>query len=325
MPSLIRLVSFAVGSLAVVQGQGVGVIMKAQGTKGSPASRGLQVSMTDKADANIINKTEIADNMTNECGRTLLAGNIDIGEVTEDLLANKTITSTMKGGKVAVTINQGGMEGVGPYTCDLDVTSNAGSVTGQIPLTVTDAGTGKNGMEEVSVIMPKDMACIGGKSPLNLAYLVPPTNTTLSGSTGNICTVRCTNAQNYGGCFAVRQTDIKPAKLQAATIKTQTPLKGMFAQVMIDNIDLPATAKANQGSTEAEQGKLAIDAIMKNHAAAAASPQDAGPQNGTSLDLGTIPADAGMMAANAKSAAPIDGGLSVFAIVSIVASVVLLA
>lgn len=105
-----RLLSVAPVFLAVAHCQGV--ILSAQGTKGSVASLPLQVS-TSASDANIINTQEITDNVVNECGRTLLAGNIDIGEQTENQLLNKTVTSTTKGGKVSVTVNQVNAQGAG--------------------------------------------------------------------------------------------------------------------------------------------------------------------------------------------------------------------
>jgi len=159
MPSLIRLLSLAPALLAAVHAQGV--IQSAQGTKGSPASLPLQVDLL-AADANVINPSEIAQNVVNECGRTLLAGNIDIGTVTEAQLLNKTVTSVTKGGNVDVTINQLDENGKGPYSCDMDLTSNADGTSGQTNLTVkeTDAG----GVTKLSVTMPKDMACVGGSS-----------------------------------------------------------------------------------------------------------------------------------------------------------------
>lgn len=145
--------------LAVAHGQRV--IISAQGSKGSPASLGLQVDPT-QSDANIINQTEISDNVVNECGRTLLAGNIDIGENTETQLANKTVTSVTKGSAVDVTIRQVNTDGARPYTCDLDPTGNANGVSGQTSLDV--AKKGSNGRDiTLSVTMPKDLACIGGR------------------------------------------------------------------------------------------------------------------------------------------------------------------
>jgi hypothetical protein len=157
MPSIIRILSLA-PFLTLIQAQGV--IISAQGTKGSPASLPLQVDLT-KADANVINATEISLNAVNECGRTLLGGNIDIGENTETQLAAKTVTSVTKGGSVAVTIRQIDGNGAGPYTCDLDPTGNA-EATGQIPLTVkeTDAA---NGDISLTLTMTSDLACAGGK------------------------------------------------------------------------------------------------------------------------------------------------------------------
>jgi len=206
----------------------------------------LQVSLTDPTDANVINKTEITDNITNECGRTMLAGNIDIGATTEDVLANKTVTSVTKGSMVAVTINQGGAMGAGPFTCDLDLTSNANGASGQIPLnnTETDSADGKINL---AVTLPTDMACFGG-------------------SPGNVCTVRCINKQNYGGCFAVQQTDITPANNQAATIKTAATLASIYSQVMKDNVDLPVAIKANaMAKTEDQKGMFAAQALVQNN------------------------------------------------------------
>jgi len=161
MPSLKCILFAASALLATAAAQGV--LISAQGTKGTPASPGLQVDTTQN-DANIINTAEINANVVNECGRTLLAGNIDIGQNTEDQLANKTITSVTKGSTVAVTIRQGSADGAGPYTCDLDLTSNADGATGQTNLTVKETDSA-DGNITLSVTMPSDMACIGGKTP----------------------------------------------------------------------------------------------------------------------------------------------------------------
>ncbi|KAH8775007.1 GEgh16 protein [Hyaloscypha sp. PMI_1271] len=243
MPSLKQILYAASAILAVANCQGV--LLSAQGTKGTPASPGLQVDPT-KTDANIINEAEINANVVNECGRTLLAGNIDIGQNTEDQLANKTVTSVTKGSTVAVTIRQGSADGAGPYTCDMDLTSNADGVSGQTNLTVkeTDSADGKI---TLAVKMPSDMACIGA-------------------STGNVCTVRCFNsaaAGPFGGCFAVQQTDVTPNANSPATIKTEQTLEGVAAQIAVNQVDLPAAVKANQdASTEAEQGLLEANALL---------------------------------------------------------------
>ncbi len=74
MPSLVRILFIAPAMVAVARGQGV--LLSAQGTKGSPASLAFQVDTADSSDANIINSGEITANIVNECGRTLLAGNM---------------------------------------------------------------------------------------------------------------------------------------------------------------------------------------------------------------------------------------------------------
>lgn len=160
MPSILQIVSVIPGLFALVHSQGL--ITKAQGTTGSVASTGLQVSLTGN-DANVINQTEIVENITNECGRTLLAGNIDIGQNTETLLANKSITSATKGGTVTVTIDQVNAAGAGPYTCDIDLTSNADGSSGQTALNVTEStATSTTGDITLTLTMPTDLACVGG-------------------------------------------------------------------------------------------------------------------------------------------------------------------
>lgn len=155
-----RILSVAPALWAVASAQGV--LSSAQGTKGTPPSVGLQVDLT-QADANIINVTEITTNVVNECGRTLLAGNIDIGTVTEQALLDKAVTSVTKGGNLAVTIKALDANGAGPYTCDMDQTSNSNGATGQTKLTVKETDAANNGDITLSITMPKDMKCTGGQ------------------------------------------------------------------------------------------------------------------------------------------------------------------
>jgi hypothetical protein len=74
-------------------------------------------------------------------------------------------------------IEQGNADGAGPFTCDLDVTSNAEAQVGQVPLNLTE--TDNNGLTTLKLTLPTDMACVGA-------------------STGNVCTVRCRNAVASG-------------------------------------------------------------------------------------------------------------------------------
>lgn len=74
-------------------------------------------------DTTIIRDAEITSNLVNECGRTELTGNIDVGENTENQLAAKTVTSVKAGSQMTVTIHQVNADGAGPYVCDLDTTS----------------------------------------------------------------------------------------------------------------------------------------------------------------------------------------------------------
>lgn len=170
MPSFYNILLLAPTLLAVANSQGV--ITSAQGTTGSPASLPLQIDLT-KADANIIRTSEITDNVVNQCGRTLLFGNIDIGQNTEDQLAAKTVTSVTKGGAVTVNIDSVNSEGTGAYSCDMDLTSNADGASGQTKLAVTQTN-GTDGLITLALTMPTDMACTGGPSPHPLSSLYSP-------------------------------------------------------------------------------------------------------------------------------------------------------
>lgn len=67
-------------------------------------------------DATIIRDAEITANIANECGRTELGGNIDVGENTENALAANAVTQVSPGGEMTVTIHQVNADGAGPYT-----------------------------------------------------------------------------------------------------------------------------------------------------------------------------------------------------------------
>ncbi|RAL60198.1 hypothetical protein DID88_000819 [Monilinia fructigena] len=231
--------------------QAHGVILAAQGLKGSPTSVGFKVDdaiarnctgiSPCQLDTTIIRDAEIAANIVNECGRTELSGNIDVGENTENALAANSVTQVKAGTKMTVTIHQVNADGAGPYSCDLDQTSNAGIISRN--LTVTNNVPGVNGLSQakiqdfnITVQMPDDLACTGA-------------------STGNVCTIRCRNnavAGPFGGCFAVQQTDIAASNNNAKTITTAQTLKAIEAQVQENNDDLPAAIAANQAAGSAE-------------------------------------------------------------------------
>jgi len=139
-------------------------------------------------DATIIRDAEIKANLVNKCGRTQLAGNIDIAENTEAALTAKAVTQVRAGSDVVVTIHQVNADGAGPYVCDIDETSNSGLISQT--LKVTNNVPGVNGISQakaqdfnITVTMPSNMKCSGA-------------------STGNICTIRCRNnsvAGPFGG------------------------------------------------------------------------------------------------------------------------------
>ena len=84
-----------------------GVILAVQGIAGSNTSIGFQVDTAlarncttispCQQDTTIIRDAEIISNVVNECGRTELTGNIDVGENTENQLAAGTITQVKAG------------------------------------------------------------------------------------------------------------------------------------------------------------------------------------------------------------------------------------
>jgi len=230
--------------VALVNGQAI--IQKAVGAKGQ--SKSLLVKQADAKDANIIKQAEIVANIVNECGRTVLGGNIDIGEQTEIELAAGSVTQSTKGGKVTVTINQVNAQGSGPFECDLDLTSNANGAAGQTKLKVqqnrADFG---NGVMNLQVTLPADMACIGA-------------------STGDVCTVRCRNAQEFGGCFAVQQTDTKASENTPKNIVAAATLDQVNKQVAVDQKDFEVSVNAIASSGLADQGTAVADALIKNNA-----------------------------------------------------------
>lgn len=232
---------FTLAMLAMASAQGV--ILKAEGDSGK--SLGLQVSANDTSDANFISLAELSANVVNECGRTLLKGNIDIGENTEAALVSGDVTKVTKGSTVNVVISKVNANGTGPYTCDMDETSNASGTTGQVPLTVKEDDSGGNQIK-LAVTMPKTMACIGA-------------------SVGNVCTVRCRNPQDYGGCFAVQQTDTTalPGDNAPSNITSAQTLEGIQAQIQQNQKDLPAAIAGNQqAATVDEQGVVIADVML---------------------------------------------------------------
>ncbi|KAI0405813.1 hypothetical protein F4802DRAFT_560832 [Xylaria palmicola] len=263
------LLSFA-ALLAVANAHGV--ILGAQGLKGSPASVGFKVhsqiprnctSISPcQQDTTLIRDAEISANIVNECGRTELDGNIDIGENTENALADGAVTQVKKGSTVDVTIHQVNADGAGPYTCDVIAQGNNGVIT--FPnVTVADNVPGVNGFSQakeedftIKVTMPDNLNCTGS-------------------SAGNICTVRCRNnalAGPFGGCFPVQQVDIKPTVLKPSDVDTLLSLEKVNAQVAQDIQDLPVALAANQaeGSDRGLKNAAAVSKLLQLSAASAA-------------------------------------------------------
>ncbi|GKT46603.1 uncharacterized protein ColSpa_06784 [Colletotrichum spaethianum] len=252
-----------IASAVLAVAHGHGVILNAQGDAGSPASIGFKVDPNVarncttinpcQQDSTLIRDAEINANIVNECGRTEIAGNIDIGENTENALAAGQVTKVKAGSELQVTIHQVNADGAGPYACDLDPTSNSLGGSGQIPLEVTNNVPGVNGFSQVkaqqfniTVKMPADLKCSGA-------------------STGNICTVRCRNnavAGPFGGCFPVQQIDVTPTQNTPQNIQTLKDLNTVLEQQQGNVKDLPAAIKANQ-IDGTDQQKAASDTATK--------------------------------------------------------------
>lgn len=222
------------------QVQGI-ILMSAKGDSGT--SGPLQLLNTDAKDAQIINDEEIKGNVVNQCGRTLLNGNIDIGQNTEDAIAKGAVTKVKSGGKVEATFKVQG--NANPQVkCDMDLTSNGNGATGQTPLTIKQANAGNNQIK-VTIDLPANMTLIGG-------------------STGDIGTIRCRNAQNFGSCFPIQQTDTTPNVNDPDTITTANTLEGVM-NLVAGNVkafkDVAAASAA--AKSESEQGLAVIDALLK--------------------------------------------------------------
>ncbi|SPQ20843.1 c923bebd-149d-41fd-9bca-196491aa9f3c [Thermothielavioides terrestris] len=232
---------FLVLSAILALASGHAQLINIQGEPGSPASVGFKVDLAlarnctsispCQQDATIIRDAEIEANIVNECGRTELSGNIDIGENTENALAAGQVTQVKSGTKLKVTVHQVNADGAGPFFCDLEETGNTGKFTTN--LTVENNVPGVNGFSQdktkdfvMTVVMPQSFKCIGA-------------------STGN------------GGCFAVQQVDTEPHVNTPQNIDTQQSLDAVLKQVQQNNKDLPAAIAANQADGLAENQRAA--------------------------------------------------------------------
>ncbi|CAA9962852.1 DUF3129 multi-domain protein [Pyrenophora teres f. maculata] len=229
-------------------------------------------------DATIIRNSEIKQNIVNACGRTEIAGNIDIGEQTENELAAGRMAQVSSGSMIAVTIHQVNADGAGPFECDMDETSNA--KTDFTPLKVSNNVPGTLGLSQakekdftINVQMPEKFNCLGA-------------------STGDICTIRCRNnaiAGPFGGCFAVQQTDgTGRTNNSAAAVDTAQTLEGISAQILQNQKDLPAAIAANQaaGAAGGNEGASAISALVPAATPPAGNNNNNGKGNGNNNNNG---------------------------------------
>ena len=162
-----------------------------------------------------------------------------------------------------MTIHQVNADGAGPYSCDLDETSNSGVISQN--LTVTNNIPGVNGLSQakeqdfnITITMPDNLSCSGA-------------------STGNICTVRCRNnavAGPFGGCFAVQQTDVTATANTADNVKTKASKSVIDSQEVQNKADLAGAIAANakDGTPEAVANLAAVNSILGVTVTTSASP-----------------------------------------------------
>ncbi|KAF7547249.1 hypothetical protein G7Z17_g7862 [Cylindrodendrum hubeiense] len=245
---------------------GHGVILNAQGLDVDPAvARNCTTINPCQQDATIIRQAEIDANIVNQCGRTELSGNIDVGENTENALAAGAVTQVEAGSQLTVTIHQVNADGAGPYACDLDETSNTGTISQN--LTVTNNVPGTNGFSQAKT------------QSFNITVQMPDSFTCTGASTGNVCTVRCRNnalAGPFGGCFAVQQADTDEKTNDANSIQTAQTLEGVLSQVQTNQADFKVSVDANKnaGSDEAAQNLAAVEAILSASIVSKAAAQE---------------------------------------------------
>ncbi|PHH69608.1 hypothetical protein CDD82_7652 [Ophiocordyceps australis] len=255
-----------------------GVILNAQGIDNSPPSVGFQVDPAIarncinispcQQDTTIIRDAEIDANVVNQCGRTQLKGNIDVGENTENAIAEGKVTEVEPGTEMQVTIHQVNADGAGPYTCDLDETSNTGVISQN--LTVTNNVPGANGLSQAKA------------EAFNITVKMPDQFTCTGASTGDICTVRCRNnalAGPFGGCFPVRLAGAKGQSNNANSIRTADPAQKINDQILVNQAAFEDAVNANKNAStdQAEQSLKAVDALLANSVVSANFPVQTAP------------------------------------------------
>ncbi|KAH8197722.1 hypothetical protein TruAng_008100 [Truncatella angustata] len=280
-------------------------IISAIGTKGSNTSQALQVDLNDPKDMNIINVAEISSNIVNQCGRTINGGNIDVGAKEEDALANGKVTSVTKGTDVTVTLSANSTMASGTYTCDLDPKGNVQGATGQTKLTSSQntANTNNNnnnnnnknnksGNNNRRLVVRQSVVARANKASsgntMTLTVTMPSDLACIGSSAGNVCTVRCVNEQDVGGCFAVQQTDTTPldGNNDPSNINTAQDQAGITKQIAQNKQDLGTAEKAiadvdadaltNEGKQNAAVVAAIISADPSTTSQAAASNSNSG-------------------------------------------------
>lgn len=83
-------------------------------------------------------------------------------------------------------------------------------------------------------------------------------------SNGKTGTIRCRNAQNFGSCFPIEQTDTTPNVNDPDTIKTAATKETIESVVASNKKVFKNVAAASAAAkNEDQQGTAAVDAILK--------------------------------------------------------------
>ncbi|KAL8280348.1 hypothetical protein RQP46_007265 [Phenoliferia psychrophenolica] len=105
-------------------------------------------TMTAITDTSVIRNNAIASGATGPCGKTDLAGNLDVdAEMAKSLAAG--VPTAAADGTVTMTIHQVNGDGAGPYSCDVDATGTGQSF---VKMQVTQNVPGRDVPSELASI-----------------------------------------------------------------------------------------------------------------------------------------------------------------------------
>ncbi|MBW0526529.1 hypothetical protein O181_066244 [Austropuccinia psidii MF-1] len=151
------------------------------------------VSTRDPAqlDSAIIKESEINEGKASACGRTIMAGKIDIKKALNKA-EDGGLPDIGPNGKIKLVAHKIDGDGWGPYNCSVDVSATGKSFT---PIQVT-------------VNVPTGKANDNKPTDYSLEAQLPNTLKCQGGADGQSCIIKCVNTAStgpYGGCMAFTQ------------------------------------------------------------------------------------------------------------------------